>query len=120
MRSLPALGTEENRNHRCHGRRWQQYPCRPRGSEVCGYFPRLNEDVNEEWISDKTRFACDGSKAPASGYALYRGADGKLAAASWDEAFAAIANRVKPLDGSKLRRSPAISVDAESMFALKN
>jgi len=90
-----------------------------RGNEVLRVLPRLNEDVNEEWISDKTRFACDGLRRQRLDTPYIRGADGKLAAASWDEAFAAIANRVKPLDGSKLAAIAGDLCDAESMFALK-
>ncbi|HKJ74284.1 MAG TPA: NADH-quinone oxidoreductase subunit NuoG [Alphaproteobacteria bacterium] len=89
-----------------------------RGRAVLRVLPRLNEDVNEEWISDKTRFACDGL--------AYRRLDrpyvkksGKLQEASWDEAFKAIAKAVKGKNGSEIAAIAGDLADAESMFALK-
>ena len=61
-----------------------------RGPEVLRILPRLNEDVNEEWLGDKSRFALDGLKTPAARPAWVR-RDGKLQPATWHEAFAAIA-----------------------------
>ena len=69
-----------------------------RGSEVMRVLPRLHEYVNEEWISDKTRFAYDGLKVRRLDRPYLRGQDGKLAAVSWDAALAAAANEV---DGGK-------------------
>ncbi|RME67767.1 MAG: NADH dehydrogenase (quinone) subunit G, partial [Alphaproteobacteria bacterium] len=64
-----------------------------RGNEVMRVLPRLHEDVNEEWISDKTRYACDGlSKRRLDRPYVRRG--GKLEEASWQDAFAAIAAAV--------------------------
>ena len=61
-----------------------------RGREVMRILPRLNEDVNEEWISDKTRFIWDGLKSQRLDRPyLRRGA--RLEPATWSEAFAAIA-----------------------------
>ena len=60
-----------------------------RGNEVLRVLPRLNEDVNEEWISDKTRFACDGLRRQRLDTPYIRGADGKLSPAGWNEAFEA-------------------------------
>ncbi len=91
-----------------------------RGNEVMRVLPRLNEDVNEEWISDKTRYACDGLRRQRLDRPYVRGADGKLAAADWDQAFAAIAARLKGLDGSKIAAIAGNQCDAESMFALKS
>ncbi len=91
-----------------------------RGNEVMRVLPRLNEDVNEEWISDKTRYACDGLRRQRLDRPYVRGADGKLAAADWDQAFAAIAARLKGLDGSKIAAIAGDQCDAESMFALKS
>ena len=90
-----------------------------RGREVMRVLPRLNEDVNEEWISDKTRFACDGLRRQRLDRPYVR-RDGKLKPASWHEAFAAIAERLKGVAGQRgSPRSPAISLDVEAMFALK-
>ena len=61
-----------------------------RGSEVMRILPRLNEAVNEEWISDKTRFIFDGLKTQRLDRPFIR-VNGKLQPASWQEAFAALA-----------------------------
>ncbi len=90
-----------------------------RGNEVMRVLPRLNEDVNEEWISDKTRYACDGLRRQRLDRPYLRGADGKLAPAGWDDAFAAIAGRLKGVDGSRIAAIAGDQCDAESMFALK-
>src|SRR3954453_8777742 len=60
-----------------------------RGPEVLRVLPRLHEDVNEEWISDKTRHACDGLQ-PQRLDRPYVRRDGKLQPATWAEAFDAI------------------------------
>jgi len=90
-----------------------------RGNEVMRVLPRLNEDVNEEWISDKTRYACDGLRRQRLDRPYLRGADGKLAATGWDDAFAAIAGRLDGLEGSRIAAIAGDQCDAESMFALK-
>src|SRR6185295_10554076 len=66
-----------------------------RGNEVMRILPRLNEAVNEEWISDKTRFACDGLRRQRLDRPYVRGADGKLRVASWSEALNTVARRLK-------------------------
>ncbi len=86
-----------------------------RGREVMRFLPRLHEDVNEEWISDKTRHAVDGLKYNRLDTPYVR-RDGKLQPASWDEAFAAIADNVK---GKKIAALVGDLCDLESMYALK-
>ena len=90
-----------------------------RGGEVMRVLPRLNEDVNEEWISDKTRFAVDGLKRRRIDRPYVR-RDGKLQPASWAEAFQAIADKAKGLDGKRMAAIAGDTVDAESMVALKD
>ena len=90
-----------------------------RGNEVMRVLPRLNEDVNEEWISDRTRYACDGLRRQRLDTPYLRGADGRLAPVDWDEALAAVAARLNGLDGSKIAAIAGDQCDAESMFALK-
>ncbi len=90
-----------------------------RGNEVLRVLPRLNEDVNEEWIADKTRFANDGLRRQRLDQPYIRGADGRLAEASWDDAFAAIAAKLEGLDGGRIAALAGDLCDAESMFALK-
>ena len=90
-----------------------------RGAEVMRVLPRLHEDVNEEWISDKTRFAYDGLKRQRLDRPYVR-IDGKLQEASWEAAFAAIANRLKGLDGGRVAAIAGDLCCAESMLALKD
>ena len=72
-----------------------------RGPEVLRILPRLNEDINEEWISDKTRFACDGLKQQRLDTPYVR-RNGKLEAASWKEAFETIAENLKGVKGKAI------------------
>ncbi len=91
-----------------------------RGSEVMRVLPRLNEDVNEEWISDKTRFAYDGLRRQRLDRPYRRGLDGKLAPCTWQEAFAAIAGKIKGSDPKKLGAIIGDQACAESMTAFKD
>jgi len=89
-----------------------------RQTEVLRVLPRLNEDVNEEWLADKSRSACDALARQRLDRPYVR-RDGKLQAASWDEAFAAIAEKMNGLDGSRMAAIAGDLCDAEAMFALK-
>ena len=91
-----------------------------RGREVMRVLPRLHEDINEEWIADKTRHACDGLRRQRLDRPYLRGSDGKLKPASWAEAFGAIAARLGGLKGTGIAAIAGDLCDAESMFALKN
>ncbi len=86
-----------------------------RGREVMRFLPRVHEDVNEEWISDKTRQAVDGLKYNRLDTPYVR-RDGTLQPASWDEAFDAIADNIK---GKKMAALVGDLCDLESMYALK-
>jgi len=90
-----------------------------RGSEVMRILPRLHEDVNEEWISDKTRAAVDGLLRQRLDRPYVR-RDGRLQPASWGEAFTAIAERIKASSGERLTAIVGDMVDAEAMTALKD
>jgi len=89
-----------------------------RSNEVLRVLPRLNEDVNEEWLADKGRYAIDGLTKQRLDRPYVR-KDGKLQPATWEEAFAVIADKLNGLDGSKFAALAGDMVDAESMFALK-
>jgi NADH-quinone oxidoreductase subunit G len=89
-----------------------------RGPAVLRVLPRLNEEVNEEWISDKTRFAIDGLTKRRLDRPYVRRA-GKLVEASWHEAFALIATRAKGVAGDRIAAIAGDLADAEAMFALK-
>ncbi|MFZ5781595.1 MAG: NADH-quinone oxidoreductase subunit NuoG [Pseudomonadota bacterium] len=90
-----------------------------RGAQVMRVLPRLNDDVNEEWISDKTRHAIDGLRYQRLDRPYVRKA-GKLVEATWDEAFATIAARLGKLDGTKIAAIVGDQCDAEAMVALKD
>jgi NADH-quinone oxidoreductase subunit G len=90
-----------------------------RGAQVMRVLPRLNDDVNEEWISDKTRHAIDGLRRQRLDRPYVR-RGGKLVAATWDEAFGAIAAKLGGMEGSKIAAIVGDQCDAESMVALKD
>jgi len=86
-----------------------------RGRQVLRVLPRLNDDVNEEWASDKTRHAVDGLVRKRLDRPFVR-RNGKLVAATWDEAFAAIA----AVDaGSSVAAIAGDHAEAEIMYAAK-
>ena len=89
-----------------------------RGNEVLRVLPRLHEDVNEEWISDKTRFACDGLSRQRLDQPYIRGDEGKLAPASWQQALSLAAAKLKAA-GSRAAAIAGDQACVESMFALK-
>ncbi|MEP7221965.1 MAG: NADH-quinone oxidoreductase subunit NuoG [Novosphingobium sp.] len=86
-----------------------------RGREVLRILPRINDDVNEEWLSDKGRYQVDGLTKRRLDKPWLR-KNGKLVSATWDEAFAAIA-KVKP--GSSVAAVAGDMADCETMFAAK-
>src|SRR5207302_185674 len=90
-----------------------------RGGQVMRVLPRLNDDVNEEWIGDKSRHAIDGLRYQRLDRPYVRKA-GKLAEATWDEAFAAIEAKLKGVDGKKVAAIVGDQCDAEAMVALKD
>ncbi len=88
-----------------------------RGREVMRILPRVNEAINEEWISDKTRFVWDGLKAQRLDTPYVR-KNGKLQEANWDTAFKEVAGAVKKA-GSKIGAIAGDLAGVEEMFALK-
>ncbi len=86
-----------------------------RGREVLRILPRINDDVNEEWLSDKGRYMVDGLTRRRLDRPWIR-RDGKLVAATWDEAFGAVA-AINP--GSSVAVIAGDLVDCETMFAAK-
>jgi NADH-quinone oxidoreductase subunit G len=90
-----------------------------RGREVMRILPRVNEAVNEEWISDKTRHVWDGLKSQRLDRPYVR-INGKLRPASWDEAFAAVAAAIKSSGmGNKVGAIAGDLAAVEDMYALK-
>ncbi|MBR0644270.1 NADH-quinone oxidoreductase subunit NuoG [Plastoroseomonas hellenica] len=90
-----------------------------RGPEVMRILPRVNEAVNEEWMADRGRFSFDGLKRKRLDRPWVR-RDGKLAPATWAEAFAAIAKKLEGLPGDRIGAIAGDLVDAESVLALKD
>jgi len=90
-----------------------------RGREVLRILPVNNDDVNEEWLGDKSRFACDGLKRQRLDTPYVR-RNGQLQPASWNEAFAAIAARLKGVNGQRIAAIAGDLADAEAMCALKD
>ncbi len=89
-----------------------------RGREVMRILPRVNEAVNEEWISDKTRHVVDGLRTQRLDRPYIR-ENGQLRAASWQEAFAAIAAKAGRIDGKRIGAIAGDLAAVEEMFALK-
>jgi NADH-quinone oxidoreductase subunit G len=89
-----------------------------RGREVMRILPRLNEAVNEEWISDKTRFIWDGLKTQRLDRPYVR-VGGALRPASWAEAFSAIAAKLKAAQPNRIGFIAGDLASVEEMYALK-
>ena len=82
--------------------------------------PRMNEEINEEWLDDKSRFACDGLKRQRLTVPLMKDNQGELKPCAWEDAIVSVA---KVLDSTPADRMAAIAgglVDAESLVALKD
>ena len=89
-----------------------------RGREVMRILPRVNDAVNEEWISDKTRHIVDGLRTQRLDRPYIR-QNGQLRPASWQEAFEAIAARIARTDGKRIGAIAGDIAAVEEMFALK-
>ena len=87
-----------------------------KGSEVMRILPRVNEDINEEWISDKTRYVPDGLLRQRLDRPYVR-VDGKLKAATWAQAFAAVAGKLRATAPERIGVIAGDLQDAESMKA---
>ncbi|HKP78894.1 MAG TPA: molybdopterin-dependent oxidoreductase, partial [Phenylobacterium sp.] len=90
-----------------------------RGSAVLRVLPRTNEAVNEEWISDKTRYAVDGLSRQRLDRPFLR-ENGKLRAATWGEAFAVVAEKIKATSPDRIGVIAGDLQDVESMKAAKD
>jgi NADH-quinone oxidoreductase subunit G len=88
-----------------------------RGREVMRVLPRINEAINEEWISDKTRFIWDGLKSQRLDRPYVR-RNKKLGATTWDDAFATVAKALKK-PGARIGAIAGDLAGVEELFALK-
>jgi NADH-quinone oxidoreductase subunit G len=89
-----------------------------RGPEVLRILPRINDDVNEEWMADRGRFSFDGLKKKRLDRPWLR-VDGKLKQASWAEALGAVAAKLRDTAPNRIGAIAGDLVDCESVFALK-
>lgn len=90
-----------------------------RGAAVMRILPRLHEEINEEWISDKTRYVYDGLKARRLDVPYVRKSK-KLMQASWADAFKAIKSKLKGVKGDEIAAIVGDQADMEAMAALKD
>jgi len=90
-----------------------------RGREVMRVLPRENDAVNEEWISDKTRFHWDGLHTQRLDRPYIRGKNGRLKQANWAEAFEAIRQKVEEVEPKRIGALAGDMAGVEEMYALK-
>ena len=89
-----------------------------RGCEVMRIMPRINEAVNEEWISDKSRFIWDGLRCQRLDRPYVR-KQGKLEAVNWNEAFGVIKEKINAIKPAKIGAIAGEMASVEDMYALK-
>jgi len=90
-----------------------------KGKEVIRILPRIHEGINEEWIADKTRHVADGLKTQRLDRPYVR-IDGKLRPATWSEAFAAIAARLKSTKPERIGAIGGALAGVEELYALQS
>jgi len=90
-----------------------------RGNQVMRILPRVNDDINEEWISDKTRHAHDGLLRQRLDRPYMRASNGRLAEASWQDVFARIKTKIKKTSPEGIAALAGDQCDTEAMYALK-
>ncbi len=90
-----------------------------RGSEVMRILPRESDDINEEWISDKTRHVVDGLRTQRLDQPYVR-ENGKLRPATWNQAFSAIAAKVAKANPKRMGALVGDLAGVEEIFALKD
>jgi NADH-quinone oxidoreductase subunit G len=90
-----------------------------RPPEVMRVVPRLHEDINEEWISDKTRFSYDGLKKRRLDVPMVK-REGKLRVTDWRDAFGTVADVLARVPGERIAALVGDLVDCEAMVVLKD
>jgi NADH-quinone oxidoreductase subunit G len=89
------------------------------GWEVKRVLPRLNNEINEEWISDKTRYACDGLLKQRLDKPYIK-KEGKLVKANWDEAIELIKTKINSVKSSQIGAHIGDMVSLETIFSFKS
>ncbi|KAF2351730.1 NADH:ubiquinone oxidoreductase subunit G [Trinorchestia longiramus] len=100
-----ALGSNITVNHRT--------------GEVLRILPKTNEDINEEWLADKARFACDGLKRQRLVAPMVKDNRGELRPCEWEDALIVAATALQEADGS-VAAVVGGQVDAEALTALRD
>lgn len=90
-----------------------------RGVEVMRILPRLNDEINEEWISDKTRFFYDGLKVQRLTTPLVRDGN-RFVPTSWEKALSRVSAELSKVEGNSAKAIAGHLADTESMVALKD
>ena len=86
--------------------------------EVKRILPKLNNDINEEWISDKTRYSCDGLLKQRLDVPYIK-KNNKLQKSTWDEAIQIIANKIKEIQPSEIAGHIGDMINLECSVAFK-
>ena len=90
-----------------------------KGNQVVRILPRVNDDVNEEWLSDRSRYICDGLISQRLDRPYVR-RDGKLTATTWSDALASVATKLKSAIPSRVAFIAGDQTDAETLVAAKD
>jgi len=91
-----------------------------RTGEVLRILPRINEDINEEWLSDKSRFACDGLKRQRLTVPMMKDSNGELKMADWEDVIITAAKVLDATPGDRMAALVGGMADAEALVALKD
>ncbi len=86
--------------------------------EVKRILPRLNNEINEEWISDKTRYSCDGLLKQRLDVPYIK-KNNKLTKSSWDEAIELILNKIKSIQPDEIGGHIGDMINLENSLAFK-
>ncbi len=89
------------------------------GWEVKRVLPRLNNEINEEWISDKTRYACDGLLKQRLDV-TYIKKNNKLVKSTWDEAIELVSNKIKSINPEQIAGHVGDMASIETIFSFKS
>jgi NADH dehydrogenase (ubiquinone) Fe-S protein 1 len=91
-----------------------------RGGEVMRVLPRVNEEVNQEWISDKSRHAFDGLKKQRLSFPLYRTKEGEIKELRWEEAMLMLRDKFEHVSGKDIAGLVGRLVDVETTWAFRD
>ncbi|XP_074047642.1 NADH-ubiquinone oxidoreductase 75 kDa subunit, mitochondrial [Macrotis lagotis] len=91
-----------------------------RTGEVMRILPKMHEDINEEWISDKTRFSYDGLKRQRLTEPMVRNEKGLLTYTSWEDALSRVAGMLQTVQGKDVAAIAGGLVDAEALISIKD